>query len=61
MESNLDHQYPSYDSDKSFNRLCRTAARIFQIEELAVSALEEQDNVVSSVEPEAILAFRKES
>ncbi len=42
MESNPDYnQYPSYDSDKSFNRLCRSAAKIFHIEELAVSALEE--------------------
>lgn len=39
----------------------RGIARAFRVEELAISAFEEGDDILASVEPEAILALRKES
>jgi len=39
----------------------RGIARAFRVEELAIAAFEEGDDIMASVEPEAILALRKES
>ena len=51
------------DANKGVNKLCKNLARIFRVEELAVSAWEnvDDDEIVPSTEPVAILGLRKES
>lgn len=47
--------------NKSINKTFLNLAKIFRVEELVVSALEDEDSIIAVTEPEAILALRKES
>jgi len=49
------------DVNKSVGRAFINLAKIFQVEELAVAAMEDEDMIIAATEPEAILALRKES
>ena len=50
------------DANTTFSSLCKDLARLFEVEELATSALEDdEDMLIADVEPEAILALKKES
>ena len=48
-------------ANKSINRSFLNLAKIFKVEELAVSALEDENSIIAITEPEAILALRRES
>jgi len=48
-------------ANKSINRSFLNLAKIFRVEELAVSAMEDENSIIAITEPEAILALRRES
>jgi hypothetical protein len=47
--------------NKSIGRGFINLAKIFRVEELAVAAMEDEDEISAATEPEAIVALRKES
>ena len=49
------------NSQKSAKVMLMNLARIFKVEELAESAIEGDETVISSVEPEVVLSLRRES
>ena len=62
MESNPRHfENTVKEVNRNANKMCRGLARVFQVEELAISAMNEDDDILYVAEPEAILVLRKES
>lgn len=62
MEADLD-SFPKavQQANMVADSTCQKIARIFSIEELAVAALTEGDDIYAATEPREILALRKES